>query len=153
MLYITYTLLLVYALPLFFILISIYATDFFTLQNNTIYVADAITGGFFNLFRDTFGSIIVPLVTAYSLPERKPNTPISKEVYGLFFTLIGLFLLAVILYAVIRYHEDGLKHFSVDDGSGKLIKDIPKIFYDTVTAYGKETLAYVALVLGISLKK
>lgn len=153
MLRITYTLIFVYALPLFFILFSIYSTEFFSVRNNTIYVADAITGGFFNLFRDTFGSIIVPLVTAYTLPERKPDTPISKEVFGLFFVFIGLFLLAVLLYAVIRYSEDSLSHFNVDDENGKVIKDIPKIFYDTITAYGKETLAYVALVLGISLKK
>jgi len=153
MLYITYSLLGIYVLPLLFILFSLYSTDFYSLQNNTVYVADAVSGNFFSLFRDTFGSIIVPLVTAYSLPDRQPNSPVPKQTLALFFTLAGFFLLVVILYGVIKYYEIPLQKFNVADDAGKIIKDVPKVFFDTILAYAKETLAYIALILGISLKK
>jgi hypothetical protein len=150
---IVYSLLFVYSIPLLFIFLALYTTDFFAARDNTVYMADAISGSFFSLFRDTFGSIIVPMITAYSIPTRQPDQPISSQTLRLFFTLIGIFLLTVILYAVITYHQDALARFNEVGDDGKLIKDIPKAFFTTITAYGKESLAYVALLLGLSFKK
>jgi hypothetical protein len=149
---IVYSLFVVYSLPLVFILLSVFMTDFFTEQNNTVYVADAVSGTFFRLFRDTFGAIIVPLVTAYSLPERKAGQPIPNETLRLFFTLLGMFVLTVVLYALIRYHQDALALYN-EVNEKEITKNVPELFFNTITSYGKELLAYIALVLGISLKK
>ena len=151
--WITYSLLSVYAIPLFFISFALYSTNLFSLQNNTVYVADAISGNFCNLFRDTFGSIVVPLMTAYTLPTRTADKPVPQETFELFFSLLALFILATFLYGVIVYHESALAHFNIADSDGKVTKDLPKIFYSTITSYAKESLAYIALILGISLKK
>lgn len=150
---IVYSLLFIYSIPLLFILLSLYTTDFFTARNNTVYMADAISGTFFSLFRDTFGSIIVPMITAYSIPTRQPNQPIPSETLRLFFTLTGIFLLTVVLYAFITYHQDALARFNDFDKDGKLVKDIPAAFFNTINTYGKESLAYLALLLGLSFKK
>ena len=150
---ITYSLLAVYAIPLFFISFALYATELFTLRNNTVYVADAISGSYFSLFRDTFGSIVVPLMTAYTLPTRAPDKPVPRETFELFFSLVAVFIIATILYGVVVYHESALTRFNIEDADGKIIKDLPKIFYASITSYAKESLAYIALILGISLKK
>lgn len=150
---IVYSLLFVYSLPLLFILLSVFTTDFFSARDDTVHIAHAMSGSFFSLFRDTFGSIIVPLITAYSIPTRQPDQPIPRQTLRLFFALIGIFLLTVLLYATITYYQDALAKFNELDAEGKLTKDIPKTFLDTINTYGKETLAYVALLLGLSFKK
>ncbi len=151
---IVYSLLFIYSLPLFSICFSIYVTDFFIVRgDDVVYMADAISSTFFSLFRDSFGSIIIPLVTAYSIPIRQPNQPIPRQTLYLFFTLMVIFLLAMILYAVVSYHHIALDKYYQEAADGKLPKDVFKAFVNTITAYGKESLAYVALLLGLSLKK
>lgn len=153
MLLITYSLLGLYALPLAFILGAYYVSDGFELYSRTIYVADAISGTFFSLFRDTFGSIIMPLVTAYAVSTKDPNKEIPRQTLALFFTFVGLFLVVVLVYGLVKYSETDLQKFNENDENGKLIKDMPKIFFDITLTYAKEILAYIALILGISLKK
>lgn len=150
---ILYTLLLVYALPLIFIFYAVFATNYFSVRSDTVVVADAISGTFFNLFRDTFGSVIVPLVTAYSIPLRTADAPVPKPTINVFFTLVALFVATVILYALITYNHAALAKYDELSAEGKVVKDYVTIFTGTISSYGKELLAYIALLLGLSLKK
>jgi hypothetical protein len=152
MLNITYSLLLVYALPVFFIYMAAIKSDFFTVQDWTIYAANAITGASFNFFRDSFGTIVLPLLTAYSAPRREAGAKLPNETFYLFFSLIVFFVLVTILYAIVTCHVEDLGRFSIVKDN-KIILDVPNVFQTTILAYGKETLAYIALVLGISIKK
>ncbi|MBK1888674.1 hypothetical protein Undi14_01410 [Undibacterium sp. 14-3-2] len=144
---ITYMLLLVYALPIFLISYAAYSTEWFSSREGTVYVAHAISGPFFSLFRDTFGSIIVPLITAYSITKRENEMEIPKATIWFLMALIIFFVIVTGLYGIVKYNEEGLANFNVGTS------DIPKLFQDVILMYAKETLAYIALVLGISLKK
>jgi len=64
-----------------------------------------------------------------------------------------MFVATVILYALITYNRDALEKYNEVSADAKLVKDFPMIFFGTITSYGKELLAYIALLLGLSLKK
>ena len=145
---ITYLLLIVYAIPIFVIAFAGFATDGFSIKGATPLVAHAISGSFFSLFRDTFGSIIVPLVTAYSIDKRQVGEEISRHTIGLLVGLIGFFVLVTLLYGYVKFHEEDIATFNTEK-----IPDIATLFQDVILTYAKESLAYIALALGISLKK
>lgn len=144
---ITYMLLGVYALPIFIISYAIWSTGGFSSRDGTVYVAQAISGSFFSLLRDTFGSIIVPLVTAYSITKSDGSSEIPKPTQHLLIVLILFFILVTGLYGFVKYYDTALAHFN--DGKS----DYGKLFQDVILTYAKETLAYIALTLGISIKK
>jgi hypothetical protein len=153
MLFITYSLLVVYVLPIFLICLSAFTSNFFTLESNYVYIANAISGAYFTFFRDSFASIVIPLVTAYSIPQRDPEKGIPKATIGIFSVLLGMFVITTLLYALIKYREVYLAMYNEAPREGISSIDIPQVFINTMLSYAKEILAYIALLLGITLKK
>lgn len=139
-------------MPLLFIAISLVSTDFFATRTPLVDMVATFSSTFLSQFRDTFGTLLVPMVTAYSVPIRAQGEPVPRQTLILFFVLIAIFVLTVALYAGVTYNLDKLAKFNEwkDD---KLIKDVSGTYLNTITSYGKESLAYIALLLGLTLKK
>jgi len=141
--YILCLVLIIYALPLLLIVISALSTDFFALERDIIYVASAISAINSGYFRDIFGSIIVPLVTAFSIQISR-DQKIPRATLTLFTFFVVLYVLSSIFYGVVVSKEEKLKHFG---------EAIFNSFRDITGANMKETLIYIAMTIGITVKR
>ncbi len=144
--YILYLVLFTYALPLIGVIISAVLSNFFQVNDKSIYVASAISAINASSLRDIFGSIIVPLVTTYSIHIGPPGeeTKIPLATKSLFTVFIILFISSSIFYGIVVSNADSLKNYS---------EDIFNTFRNITAAHMKEALIYVAMTLGITVKK
>ncbi len=142
--YILYVLLFIYGLPLIGIVLSAVWSGFFSSEVQLVYIVSAINQTQLSLLRDTFGSLIIPLVTAYSIKTISSGQNVPKETKQLFTVLIVLFLVSLIFYGIVVSYENHLSKYGMS---------IFQSFKDLTLTYTKETLTYIGLTLGISLKR
>ncbi len=142
--YILYWVLGIYALPLFGVVISMVWSNVFSSEKEVMYVVSAISETNLSYLRNTFGSIIVPLVTAYSVPIRSTEQNISSMTKWVFTFLIILFVISSISYGIVVSNEEKLKHFG---------EAIFNSYRDITNVHMKEALVYIAMTIGITVKR
>lgn len=148
---ITYPLLVAYFLPVIVIYLVALGTDYFA--NNTkgyLEFAQAIAGPFFDTVRTTMGAIFVPFVMAYAVKDRQVGDPIPVSTLTIFSVFLGFFMASTILYGLVEWREVTLRR-STFTVAGKSV-DPYQVFLNTASAYARESLTYLALVLGIALR-
>jgi hypothetical protein len=148
---ITYPLLFTYFLPVLVIWFVAADTQFFLSDPNSyLQIAQAIAGPFFDTVRTTMGAIFVPFVMAYALKDRKVGDPTPLGTLVLYWVFLGMFILGVVLYGIVEWRAVTLQrnNFTV----AGVQTNIYEVFKATAIAYGRESLTYLALVLGITLR-
>ncbi|MGE0497571.1 MAG: hypothetical protein AB7I35_01770 [Ramlibacter sp.] len=148
---ITYPLLLVYFLPVLVIYwVSIRTDTFLNDADGILGFARAIAGPFFDTVRSTMGAIFVPFVMAYAVKDRQPDQPIPRSTLGIFLVFLVFFVATTVLYGLVEMREVSLRRHLVTVG-GKGVA-VYEVYRDTALAYARESLTYIALVLGIALR-
>jgi len=149
--YFLYGVFFIYSLPLIGIIISFFYSGCFSKEVDIIYIVGAISGRYLKSLWHIFGLLLVPFVTALSIKIEKPGLKVGSPLHRkiptgtivLFIILSGLFVLSCIFYGIISSHEKDLQRFS---------QAIFDSYMDITTLYFKETLMYIAMTLGVSLK-
>ena len=88
--------------------------------------------------------MLVPLVTAFSIKLGTPDQKVPRATILVFTSFIGLFITSSILYGIVIHNEDNLNNFG---------KNIFVSFKEITSANMKETLMYIALTIGLTVKK
>ena len=115
------------------------------MQTPWVDIVGIISKTHFTTLRDIFSSIIVPLVTAFSVPSLTPQKIIPKETKILFSVFILLFIISILAHGYILFSEEQIV---------KEYKDGTFTNYSNITLYYcKEILTYIALTLGLSLRR
>jgi hypothetical protein len=144
-LWIVWVVLLLYALPLISAFGALLATDV-KQESNAVYVVGTITKEFTGSLRETFGTIVVPLLTAFAIKSIDANGTVPIRTLVIFLGISGLFVISVITSGVL----------ALKDYRDNISAHGPEIYQTLVAAtqaYSKELLTYIALAIGISLKK
>ncbi|SEK10703.1 MULTISPECIES: hypothetical protein [unclassified Variovorax] len=149
--WILYPILVVYFLPILAIAWAAIITDGFAADNVSLSFAQVMASDFYGALRQTIGVIFVPFLTAYAVKIVSAEARIPISTAALFYILLSFFVLTVVMYGVVDVNRERLAHYdtTVD---GKQVS-LPVFFRAATTTYAKELLAYIAIVLGISLKK
>ena len=144
MVWIVWIILALYSLPLLGIPFSVIATNGFRDESVFVHIFGSIAVEFLQNLRDIFGSMIVPLLMAFAVRNIGANDQVPRRTMAIFATLAALFFVSVVSVGLVKTYEDGIKHHD------------PKVYeaFGSVTrSYSKELLTYIALTLGISLRK
>ena len=149
MLLITYTLLVLYTLPLFILLFTDFVSTGFIMPSSWIEFSIALCGIYLASARDTLGTVVVPLVTAYSATSLQREDTIGRDTKCIFFVLVAIFILSILVYCSVKTRLDILLAQLTETDQSILSTSKEKLITMT-ESYVKETLAYIALVLGIS---
>ena len=134
-----------YCLPLFGIMLCLVASHGFATPSWTVVLVDIVSREFLRGARDTFGSMIVPLLMAFAVKSLGPDDRVPGRTFALFLVLSVLFVLGVITSGLVEMKKDLLPQFSEEVTADNL----PSV----ARAYPKEILIYIAMTLGISVKK
>lgn len=132
----------VYYIPLLFALLAAIQTDFFTSASEDPSAPSQVPRllEFFNSFaRDSLATLFVPLITTYTVLRTEISGKLPVRAFVLLSIFLAAFLLAMYLY--VRIDLPGLKRHGIADFSSVLM------------SYAKESLTYVALVLGGTAKR
>jgi len=146
MLYLTYLALGLYSIPLITIVAAAITSQLFASESQLVYIAGKIALTFLKNLWESFGVLIVPMVTAFSIPIREADKNIPRKTLWLISVLAFLFLLSIGLYGIIssEKYQGRVEHFG---------KETLGAFSDVTVSYIKGFLSYFALTLGISFKK
>ncbi len=144
MLWIVWIMLALYALPLISILVAIITSLSFRMESAAVIVAAAIAEDFSKNLRETFGSLVVPLLTAFAIKHVGADEEVPPRTLAIFGTLAVMFLVSVLTHAFVTGNADFVK----DYGQATFTA-----FSDVTASYSKEALTFIALTIGISLKK
>ena len=147
-----YPILVIYFLPVLVILGVAFETNLFKDDTRAIDFARIISSDFYDAFRVTLGSIFVPLITVYSVQITTTQSKLPPATIALFFILILLLLLTIVAVCLVELQSVTLLRYDKRDSAGKTIS-VYLNFKSTTTAYAKELLAYIAIALGVTLKK
>ncbi len=148
MILICYTLLGLYAIPLFLILATFAASNGFTETSKFIDFGLALVALYSADTRETLGTFVVPFVTAYAVADAQGKGKVAAKTVWLFGTLTTLFLLSVVAYCAVHTRVDVMLGQTSVDGE-TLLKSRGE-FLSISSAYVKELLVYISLVIGIS---
>lgn len=149
LMFVTYTMLALYALPLFVIAIVAFATEGFSRSTLGLDFTISIAGVFMSPTRDALGTFVVPFIMAYSVTTVRRGSGMEHEALQLFVLLVALFLLSLCTHCIVDMRLDQLIHQLKTDDQDRL-HEIRQNLPALTQAYIKETLAYVSLILGIS---
>jgi hypothetical protein len=144
-LWIVWVVLVLYALPLLGTFVTLVSADP-GLETGAIYIVGTITKQFAGTLRDTFGVIVVPLLTAFAIKSIAAEGTVPGRTLLIFLGVSGLFVLSILTSGML-----GMHHYRLG-----IKRHNPEIYDTLVNAtqtYSKELLTYIALTIGISLKK
>jgi len=149
MLLIAYTLLVLYSLPLFVLLITFVVSSGFTASSSWIEFAIALSGIYLTPTRDTLGTFVVPFITAYATTTIQKGIGIERETLTFFFVLVTIFLLSILVYCAVNMRVD-LLLTQLSETKESVLSGSKEKLLAVASSYVKETLAYISLLLGIS---
>ncbi len=149
MLLITYTLLGLYSLPLFIILVTFSVSNGFATSSIWSEFSIALSGIYLSPTRDSLGTFVVPFVTAYAITTIQKRARIERQTIILFFVLVTIFIASVLVYCAINMRIEKLIVNLDETNQSIIIKSKEKLLLMS-ESYVKETLAYISLLLGIS---
>jgi len=144
MIWIVWIVLALYALPLFGILFSLFVSDGFRVESSVVYVVGTIADEFLRELRVTFGTIVVPLLTAFAVKTVGADEKVPPRTMAIFLSLAALLVLSVIAFGLVTYSREPIIQHD---------KKVYDAFQSLTVAYSKEFLTYIALTIGISLKR
>lgn len=146
-----YPILVVYFLPVLAIAWAAIVTDGFRQDSVSVTFAQVMASEFYESLRQTIGVIFLPFLTAYAVKVESTQSKIPISTATLFFILLVFFVITVIVYGVVEIRQPTLDRFNTQiDGKDFSLR---VFFKATTSTYAKELLAYIAVVLGVSLKK
>lgn len=142
------TLLTLYSFPLFLIVGSMFTSRGFALESDFVMIAFRVTTQYVDSLRESFATFVIPFVTAFSsVGSARFDTP-GLSPLKLFFVLVSLLAVAILALAFLNVREQTfLASLPVDPIKGAAL------FADgrtVLSAYIKELLTYISLLLGIS---
>jgi hypothetical protein len=143
MIWLVWVVLLLYSLPLLGIIFTWFASSGWTVKLEAVPIVGSISAEFVKNLRDAFGTIVVPLLTAFAIGKIGPDLRVPLRAFALFIGLAALFAGSLVMYAVVTSSK------SLQDYGKEIVAS-----YTAITqAYPKEFLTYIAVIIGISLKK
>ncbi len=104
----------------------------------------------FEKFRDAYGSVIIPLITGYSIQVSPESRDIPKNIQKFILFLLFLLLLSTLSNGIVHANIDRLKKDEISSQNQKIT--LYNILERTTSNYVKDNLSYIALTIGISLK-
>lgn len=146
-----YPILIVYFLPILALAAAALITDGFTVQDESLSFARIMASDFYDSLRQTIGVIFVPFLTAYAVQAVSSQAKVPISTAALFFVLLTFFVITIVMYGLIDIKQITLDRNTVRV-NGKA-ESLSAFFKTATTVYAKELLAYIAIVLGITLKK
>jgi hypothetical protein len=150
MMFVAYTLLLLYAMPVVVLLAAFAFSAGFTLHNLWLEFAVALSGIYFTGTRDALGTFVVPFLTAFSVSRMQPvEGRYHPQTLTFFFVLVALFIASMLCYSLMSMRADTFVS-QLDQSSGVALKEIKTRLLDVSAAYVKESLAYISLLLGVA---
>lgn len=149
MLLISYTLLLIYSLPMLVLLAAFALSSGFSASSPWLEFSVSLSGIYFTTTRDALATFVVPFITAFSVGRVESGTSIHRRTLVLFFVLVALFLLSMLSYSLVTMHIETFVQ-QLNTASSDALKQIKQQLLDVCSAYVKETLAYISLLLGVA---
>jgi hypothetical protein len=171
-------LILFFFIPLFFIILAVPLDDSWIKivgkqENQTaivygillpskflIYTSNSIKG--ISTFKDVFSSLVIPLITAYSLKSieteqipYKVRLFLTYLIILLFFSLIGNALVNAVDFNSIKQGLEEQSDTLSGNVSTEILEQFPdslKILRETTSNYVKDCFTYIGLTLGITFK-
>ncbi|MEJ2801592.1 hypothetical protein WAE61_06915 [Comamonadaceae bacterium PP-2] len=158
---ITAPLLLLYFAPVLALYWAALSTEFFASDpNERIGVGRAIAGPLFDTLRATLSAVFVPFVMAYAIKNRSPSQAIPLPTLGILYVFLGFLVASGLLYGIVEAHRLTLRDHPAstldsagsDGNSPNATLTMYEVYRDISIAYAKESLTFVALVLGIAMR-
>lgn len=157
---ITAPLLLLYFAPVLALYWAALTTEFFASDpSGRIGVGRAIAGPLFDTLRATLSAVFVPFVMAYAVKNRSLNQSIPLPTLGILYVFLVFLVASGVLYGIVEAHQVTLgdhpaaEATSAAEGSpSKVTLTMYEVYRDISIAYAKESLTFVALVLGIAMR-
>ncbi|CAM3864966.1 hypothetical protein [Delftia tsuruhatensis] len=157
---ITAPLLLLYFAPVLAIYWAGISTEFFASDpDERIRVGRAIAGPLFDTLRASLSAVFVPFVMAYAIKNRSQNQSIPPATLAILYVFLGFLVASVVLYAIVESRQVTLGHYPAIESPPSSEQENPKttltmyeVYRDISIAYAKESLTFVALVLGIAMR-
>lgn len=159
---ITAPLLLIYFAPVLALYWAALSTEFFASDPyGRIGVGRAIAGPLFDTLRATLSAVFVPFVMAYALKNRSQNQSIPFPTLGILYVFLCFLVASGILYAIVEAQQVALRDHPAmesvsstenEENSTKATLTMYEVYRDISIAYAKESLTFVALVLGIAMR-
>lgn len=146
--WITYPLLGVYFLPVAMMGYAAWMGNALMDSAHSVPLAEAVSGAFSDHLRTTLGTIMMPFITAYAVDPRLADGRIPGSTVVLFAALLGGLLLVTALYGYVEYQRAELSRAAMEVGGKET--NVYELLGATLLTYAKETLGYVALVLGVT---
>lgn len=151
MLILAYTLIALWVLPMVLLLSAILESSGFSGPSFYTDMSVGVVGVYLEPVRTALASFVVPFVAAYSISEVQEGKKINTQTLTMFFILVAVFLLAVIVAALLRVNEDRfLQSVTVTMSVDTKLEALYGEVLELITAYVKESLVYISLILGIS---
>jgi hypothetical protein len=146
---IVFTLLGLYSLPLFVLLVTFIVTAGFSEASVWSEFAISLSGIYLSPLRDTLGTFAVPFITAYAVTTVQKDTSVAPDTLRLFYTLVLLLVVAITTYCVTDMRVSVLLSQLMEGDADKLEKFKERLL-GISSAYVKELLVYISLLLGIT---
>lgn len=150
MLIVAYTLIALYSIPVLVLLISFLLSGGFQQGSFALDFSVALAGIYFTATRDALGTFVVPFVTAFSVGQISGEEGrYSKKTMALFFVLVLLFILSMLCYAIINMRWESFLA-QLNEANTTILKNAKDQLLGVSSAYVKESLAYISLLLGVT---
>ena len=159
---ITAPLLLLYFAPVIALYWAALSTEFFASDpSGRIGVGRAIAGPLFDTLRATLSAVFVPFVMAYAIKNRTLNQAIPFPTLAILYVFLAFLVASGMLYGIVEAKQvalgdhPALESGSVAAGDGsshRATLTMYEVYRDISVAYAKESLTFVALVLGIAMR-
>lgn len=157
---ITAPLLLLYFAPVLALYWAALSTEYFASDPyGRIGVGRAIAGPLFDTLRATLSAVFVPFVMAYAVKNRSLNQSIPLPTLGILYVFLFFLVASGLLYGIVEANQVTLgDHPAAEAGSAaegnpsKVTLTMYEVYRDISIAYAKESLTFVALVLGIAMR-
>jgi hypothetical protein len=131
------------------LLVTFVVTYGFTLSSNWNDFSIVLCGIYLTLIRDLLGICVVPFITAHAITTVQKGAGIEIETKAIFFTLVTIFILSILVYCALKVQITDLLH-QLSETDQSILKKTEENLLRMSESYIKETLTYIALLLGIS---
>jgi len=145
------TLLTLYALPLLLFLIAAGTSGGFLYKSNFLLLTLQVTTQYLESLRESFATFVIPFVTAYSAAGPKRDGTGGLGQLALFFILAALLVVSIVLLGFLNVRSNDFS--LIFELEPEAIKTLYEHEQTLLTAYTKELLVYISLLIGIGVGK
>src|ERR1051326_4552471 len=105
-LWVFYLILGLYCLPLLGLLLAAAVSHGFETKSATVMLVNIVSQEFLRGTRETFGSIVVPLLTAFAVKSLGADDRLPRRTAGIFLVLAALFVISAGAYGFVESRKD-----------------------------------------------